>query len=214
MSKEKTVVVVHGCHPDAEGWEDIMWGDPQNGVWGRIPLALKLWNEYGESAWLHWAGRLEGEKTLQLAKIKAKELDYFKSCTQDEIEELLSERSVLNASVENTREELESAFRVEGANRLVLVSSPTHIARCLQEATKIRLQKYPHVDVFAVSSDVSYHNCGPEDVVVMEPPHRADDRSAVPFNQLAKRLMQFYKRPDIAGEVFDEVNKVIDKYED
>ena len=46
----KRCVAVHGCHVEAEGWGNIIWGDPKNNYLGRvakgIDLALSIGAEY------------------------------------------------------------------------------------------------------------------------------------------------------------------------
>ena len=32
MMTMKTAVLIHGCHLQAEGWENIIWGNPEKGI--------------------------------------------------------------------------------------------------------------------------------------------------------------------------------------
>jgi hypothetical protein len=38
----KTAILIHGCHLQAEEWENIVWRNPRVGILGRIPRGIQL----------------------------------------------------------------------------------------------------------------------------------------------------------------------------
>ena len=179
-----TAVLIHGCHLAAIDWERMVWGDPKNGVLGRAPKGIRL--ALKEKAkliiWGTGASEKDGQKescyTYNYAIVHASELDEFHGFDLYEVLAILKNASVFDESTQNTPEEIASAAEIcreQGIRRLILVSSPTHIARCLQEAEKLRVAgKMDGIEVFATAADVSYADSSASDVVIVEPPHRGD----------------------------------------
>lgn len=216
----KTCIAIHGCHLEAKGWEHIVWGEPEAGVLGRVPRALKLWQDLNGAASLHWGtggswqdGMCESQFTYQFALEWVSSLPFFSNREAGELTDAIAAASILDTKTQNTQEEIEAALAVPGIERLILVSSPTHLPRCLQTAASLRQQQQSGVDIHAVPSDTCYAGPVPNDVAIIEPPHRGDN-ATMPFNALAKRFIPFYRRPDIAEDVYNEVDAVLRKWEE
>jgi hypothetical protein len=110
--------------------------------------------------------------------VHGNKLSVFRDKTETDIRAALEPISVIDLEAQNTSEEVAVAIDLcleRNIERLILVSAPTHIARCLNEALKVRAEKNLHtLEIFATASDVSYAGYGIDDVVVFEPPHRGD----------------------------------------
>ena len=199
-------ILVHGCHLQAEAWEEIVWGVPPDQL-GRLPhAALMAWEERarlrkivcGTGASCADDGRLEGQYTVDLLFERLgrlREFAAFSRIPQAPLEALLRRTVVAETGSNNTVEEVEAALKLlaaENCTKAVLVSSPTHLPRCLACACRVEAEQPDLFDgsVWASPSDTSYHNFGAGDVVVVEPPHRGDRDLALdrlPFHEMVKR---------------------------
>jgi hypothetical protein len=206
----KTAILIHGCHVDATNWENIMWGDPARGVFGRVPRALQLLNTEHASllCWGTGASERDGVKEAQyifdytVKRVHA--LPQFNGKAASEVVAYLLDISHIDVESQNTSQEVEAAARACKAaqvERLILVSSPTHISRCLLEAEKLRaVGGLRGIEVFATSSDTCYADSTVADVLIVEPPHRGD-RSEVPTSEVLRRVMRRL-RDKVNGESF------------
>ena len=142
-----TGVLIHGCHLQAKEWENIIWGNPRKGVLGRVPRGIQL--AWQESAKLIFWGTAASEKdglkesqyTFAYAVAHGCELSEFSGYDPYEIESILNNFSFIDTESQHTSQEIEYATKIcrkRGITRLILVSSPTHIPRCLSEAEKLR----------------------------------------------------------------------------
>jgi hypothetical protein len=189
MKKKKVGILIHSHLLSAKAWKDIWFGQPPYKL-GRAAKGVLLALE--EKATLVFFGTgaskkdgmIEGEYTrhyllehfFELGKFEAfKRIDLLKA------KKFIEKISVSETKSQNTMEEIEAAgryFKRAGVETVILVSSPTHISRCIKDAcivfNKIKELKSYAQNVFATPSDVSYFGVGPEDVAIVEPPHRTD----------------------------------------
>ena len=99
--------------------------------------------------------------------------------------------SVGAATVEctDTRSELQAAARAfaeRGVTNVLLVSSPTHLPRCLRDApAAFAAEHYRPPTVLGAASDTSYAGARVADVAIVEPPHRPDRRADCEDPELA-----------------------------
>lgn len=208
----KTGVLVHGCHLDAYDWRGIVWGYPAGDQLGRAPKGVLVAHQeqaellvFGTGASQRVVERdgeacvmKEGEYTLDYLRRHFDGLGEFAAFDGIDLPRLraLVEASARTASrSQNTREEVTEAaemFLEHGIERMILVSSPTHISRCLRDATSAlerdRFAALRH-QLFATPSDSSYLGSRAEDVVIFEPPHRADRHSA-PIHLNVSRILR------------------------
>ena len=216
----KTAVIIHGFHLQAEAWESVMWGDPAKGVYGRIATGLREALRF-EADFIFFGtgasnkdGLLEGEYILKFAREHIAELSEFAQWGNEKAVHWLEERAVLELKSQVTKEELlqcATIARERGVERLILVSSPTHILRAHQTAiaefSKSELLSPLLHALYAVASDTSYVGTSVADVMVVEPPHRPD-RQKVFFNETLKDLSSFFNRPDAADKLNESLKKV------
>lgn len=212
MPRVKTGVLVHGCHLDAYDWRGIVWGYPDKGELGRAPKGVLI--SYQEQAEMIVFGTgaservvdrdgeprsmKEGEYTLDYLLRHFEELGDFPAFGKIDLVALRAqiEKTARAASrSQNTREEVAEAaelFLENGIERMILVSSPTHISRCVRDAyTALESSRFDRLrhQLFATPSDSSYLGSRAEDVVIFEPPHRADRHSA-PIHLNVSRILR------------------------
>ena len=146
------------------------------------------------------------------------EFEAFSGIPLDQLEQLLRRVVVADVVSKNTIEEVEVGLRVMAeahCHKAVLVSSPTHLPRCLACACRVEAEQPDlfHGSVWASPSDTSYHNFTPGDVVVVEPPHRGDRDLALdrlPFHEMVKRS---YRISAEEKEAFlEELDALLNKY--
>lgn len=204
-------ILVHGCHLEADGWEHIVWGEPPHQL-GRLPhAALLAWEErhslkcvtIGTGASHTAAGEAEGEYMLRVLLERMHtlpEFHAFRGIPIARLEDLLRNVASAETKSQNTTEEVsEGLMRLAqaGCKRAVLVSSPTHLPRCLACACVVE-EREPGLfcgSVWASPCDTSYASASASDVVVVEPPHRGDRDKGLddlPFHDMVKRS---YKVP-------------------
>ena len=214
-----TGILVHGCHLQATGWESIIWGDESAQLLGRVPQAVLLAHRedanlvvFGTGGSIAADGTLEGDFTLKylfdnfhrLAAFEA-----FRSIDIGLLEQKMKTCARLELHSRNTMEELDlcgEMFAQAHIARVILVSSPTHLSRCLRDASWLYAkQKRPfRSHLFACPSDTSYAGCGPLDVAIIEPPHRGDrDQSfdAEPELLLHRLVARFFQLPRSTASV-------------
>jgi len=203
-SSGKVGILVHGCHLQADGWEDIVWGAPPLRM-GRLPQAVLLaWEEsaqvvlLGTGASFSSTGMVEGEFTLQYLLSHLDELHDFEALRHiplEEVQRLVKKIAVAETKSQNTAEEVLAGFHEFAARkctRAILVSSPTHLPRCLACACDVH-HRHPGVfagAVYACPSETCYASFEANDVVVVEPPHRGDRDKALdelPFHEMVRR---------------------------
>ncbi len=211
-----TGVLIHGCHLQAKEWENIVWGNPKGGTLGRAPRGIQL--AICEKAelifWGTGASEKDGMKEAQFAfnyaVVHGCELSEFSGYDPYEIESILRGISFIDTATQNTSQEIECAAEVcheRGITRLILVSSPTHIPRCLSEAEKFRWAGKLHgIKIFATASDTCYAGSVPGDVLIVEPPHRGD-RPEVPIHLTLRQAMKIGR-----GSHASEFNEALKKF--
>jgi hypothetical protein len=206
----KTIVVVHGFFLQAEGWEDVVWGDPQASRLGRASKGILEALKFDASAIMFGTGASEkdglreGEYTYKYILGRIGELQSLTGMAGEEMRAWLESRHYIELDSQNTDQEIRAAVAYAkkiGAERLILVSSPTHIMRCHQAALSI-LSADPELhslfsDLYVAASDVPYAGTAVDEVVIIEPPHRPD-RAKVFFNRTARGIFQFLGNGEVA----------------
>ena len=132
----------------------------------------------------------------------------------------LLERIVLDRTSQNTIEEIENASQIfleREIERIVLVSSPSHIVRCLRDATDLYSRR-PEFAGFSSSllaspSVTCYEGSTPGDVVVIEPPHRPD-RHVLPTHRRIQRMLDLQRMaPDDLVHLIEDFDQLLQRYE-
>lgn len=179
----RTAILIHGHFLPLPVWEEVMWGKPKEELWGVIPKGIQL-AEREHADVIFWCsgipvqgGRDISPNALEFAIARATELIGCKGMTGFNVQELV-QKSILDETVLNTREEIASAaveFKKRGIERVFLVSPPKHIFRAHQAALAYQAAGHlENIEIFAVASDINFPNTTVEQVVIIEPPHRED----------------------------------------
>lgn len=243
----KTGVLVHGCNLLIENWRHVAWGDPPDRlgripqgimvaaehdaeaiVFGtgassktfRLGDSDKTGKELLEADYsleyliTHFASLAKFEPIVkripQLAD--ANEIEQFK--------EKILQRVVIDNESQNTVEEIRHAGRIfveRGIERVILVSSPSHVVRCLRDAAAI-YQNDPQFgslanEIYACPSTTCYEGTTAGDVVVIEPPHRPD-RHVVPTHRRIQRMLTLQKLSyDDLVSLIEEFDDLLQRYE-
>ena len=198
--KKVVGVLCHGRHLQTVGWEEIMWGKPPN-LLGQLPKMVLVALEEDAKIVLLGAGASEigGKKEAIFTKdylfSRFSELSLFSAFKGVDLgvaEKKLSKILVTDIRPQNTAEEMIYAgplFESAGVEKICIVSSPTHLPRCLNEALKFFSRpgsKFAPHDFVACPSDVGWSSN--EDVYIFEPPHRPDDQTGEVRTRIAKML--------------------------
>lgn len=190
-------------------WEDIVWGSETGATLsGRAVMGIKIALDLDAKLLLFPTGASvrdgvkEGAYTYQEACARVEAIAHTGGYPKEQVRALLEEHAEVELESQNTREECEYNFRrciALGIERIVLVSSPWHIERCLVEAFKVagtmRASGEAVPEIFATASHGST-----EGVVVLEPSHRGD----VPKNTYPALGARFFKVPEEKREVFEQ----------
>lgn len=220
----RTGILVHGCHLEAFDWRGIVWGSPPHEL-GRIPAAIYV--ALVESADLivfgtgasERGGQKESEVTREFMLEHFSELEEFSCFEGMEIgrqRDRMESISVADTGSRNTLEEMNAAGRIfleHGIEKAILVSSPTHVSRCIRDA--LAVFRAPELaglkrNLYAVASDTSYLGGRVEDVVIFEPPHRGD-RGSFLTHYIVKRIL---KIPESETDLFlKELDALLGKYQ-
>lgn len=222
MSADNRVgVIIHGCHLQAEQWERIEFGE--RNLSGRVTTGIEeAVNK--KAVLIFWGtgasqnGRKESEHTYEMALgPKLKELAQRVNKEPEELAAYLKQVSVVDIKSQNTSQEIEAAISISlerNINELILVSSPTHIARCHQEALKIKEKMTSlRLKIYATASDTCFANSTASSIVVVEPQHRGD-MPKVPFHVSVAKIFQFLKTPRLAFEFNDAFERLIAEYKE
>jgi hypothetical protein len=230
---KKTGILVHGCNLYTYQWKTIVWGKPPHDL-GRIPKGVFL-ALYEEAAVLVFGtgasekdGLLEADATVKLMWERFDDLQHFEifqthfpDIRDADHRNAYRERIASILEVENTSrntvEEVRKAghiFKRHQVEQIILVSSPTHLPRCLRDAC-MAFDDDPELASFrywlsASPSITSYMGKSAADVAIFEPPHRPD-RPPFNINDFLKRVndipeqerQRFLRRFDELLQEFD-----------
>jgi hypothetical protein len=243
----KTGVLVHGCNLNIENWRHVAWGDPpdQPGRIPQGLLVAMQWQadvivfgtgasakefRLGESP---QPGRklVESEYGLEYLRQHFGHLRQFRAI-RSALDEAQSDTSwaaaqhqwlpkiQLDTRSRNTLQEIREAFAIfrdREIQRVVLVSSPSHIIRCLRDATALLSEDEGQVPfrhaLYACPSVTCYEGTTPADVVVVEPPHRPD-RHVVPTHRRIQRMLTLQRlHHDDLVRLIEEFDDLLQRYE-
>ncbi len=189
---------MHGFNRNARNWEEIVWGIPPFQL-GRVPKTALLLMQTNASLLAIGSGVLDEKGTFESYAMhnvlhnRMLFLHEFLALRSFPLRRIIAKIShtalFLDQKSKNTREEMDVVLKhlvlQSHIGTVYLVSSPTHIQRCLRDAISILdeailkekgrdKQRFIMLkqNLFATASDVSYFNSSAKDVVILEPPHR------------------------------------------
>ena len=227
----KVGVLVHCRHLETIGWEELVFGIPKEDKLGdlamlvRVLLALEPTEELtcivvgcGPS----WKDGLnEGEYTKRFWLRNFERLREFErltpfldSSSDEKVAWLRStlENVIVTPEIKNTVAEVETAAKIfteEGIQKVVQICAASHASRCIKEQAVAR--SHGRIDKSqlwqTVTTEVSYQGVRPEDVAVIEPPHRRDQPMASVRPGLSEVIAPYFFLPDNDKKAFVELVK-------
>jgi hypothetical protein len=217
--KKNTGILIHGLHLQTKDWEKIVWGEPPNFL-GILPKGVAVALEekakiivFGTGA-SEKDGKKEAEFTRDYLFYRFLELERFPVFRGMDLEKARREIEMISRVEiysKNTAEEVMFAgrmFKEVGVEKIILVSSPTHISRCLRDAYVAFSQEEDFrvfvQNLFATPSQVCFSGTSAEDVAIIEPPHRPD-RPQTSLNILVQRMLRIPKEKEAFLEDLEQL---------
>lgn len=244
----KTGVLVHGCNLNAENWRSVAWGEPPHGVGripqgvliaDLYDASVIVFGTGASSKEFRFAEyesnpvkMNEAHYSFEFLRTHFHLLNRFDALSSqmswlndetlfDERRDELLGKIIQDTVSMNTAEEIRDAgelFAKQECDRVILVSSPSHIVRCLRDAVAIyhsdsMFSRFRN-SIFACPSVTCYEGTSAKDVVVVEPPHRPD-RQVIPTHRRIQRMMMLQKldHSDLVS-LIEEFDDLLQKYED
>lgn len=218
--KQRVGVFIHCRNLTSLGWERLIWGSPEDDQLGDIPTLMQVICQqklHGTHPMIvigegpsQKDGLLEGSYTKRYALEHVKDLRLFSRLQpyyeifgdgfSDHITSMIDTIQV-TAPIQNTREETLHAarlFRDKGVSVVYEIAAATHASRCIKEQTVARQEGVipSWQRWYTTSTDISYAQTKPSDVVVIEPLHRLDQGSLEQGTELAKSMNAYYSLAD------------------
>lgn len=214
-------VLIHGCNLNTETFNMIVFGNKER--LGRVPTGIEE-AIHRNAAFIFWGGgssqtsdgTIEADYIFEQA-VGVKLLDLAthvkKDC--DDLSKFLREVSFRDTVSVNTKQEIATATReclARGIRELTLISSPTHVPRCLQEACIFK-EHNPDVPltIYARPSQTCFADSTAADVAIFEPPHR-EDTPKVKINQTMREIYPILKDFEVAVAFDLELAKLIAEF--
>lgn len=211
--EQSVAVWGHGRHVGARGWENLVWGSPEEGKLGTLPMmiltALGVGPQHvrvlgvGTGASRTPGGRIEArcmQDCLVRNTHRLEEFDRIRThpnwtaTGRGEITRLI-DRIALDTWSQNTAEEIEQAariFREYGATQIFAVTCSSHAPRCVALQSQARAAGViPPGQIWAtVPDDMDF---GGGDTLIIEPPHRGDDPALHAHPKAHQVLARFFR---------------------
>lgn len=194
----RTAVVVLGYDPRGHNWERVVWGEPRAGLLGRVPQGVLVAESMCAELLVLGDGILDNSRNphgadgsdeaetfcfdpLVLLERRLPELRAFggalAALSEVSLRDRLLPRCVRQSGARNTREEVAYALDLcasHGYDRLVLVTSSTHVPRCARDACALLEERgAARPMVLTCASGTSFSEGeGADSVAIVEPPHR------------------------------------------
>lgn len=225
MTSFMITVLIHGYHLQAEGWENIVWGDPAAGVWGSIPRGVEYAYRHN-AAKIFWGtgasqkgGIKESQYIYNVALARVDELAGLCGCLPAELERFLKDRSYIDVITQNTIEEIKAFLDLsvrEGAKEVAIVAVATHASRSIKTSLAVIVQEPAYASfrhhVVLVPADTCFAGARADDVAVVEPPHRGDMPKWQTYKYVGA-LFQILKQGEPVFERFlAEFGELLKKY--
>lgn len=223
IPKTPTAVLINGHHLQAPEWELIVWGAKDLSRVGRIPRGIEMavkedakliiWGTAASSD--PKTGKKESEYTQAYALAHAEELAVYVGRTKEEVISLIQDRSFVQLDSNNTKNEVHTALSLcdeRDIHTLYIVSSPTHVPRCLLTAAQFQ-DEFPDIVLCGVAAETAPDFWHPKDVSIVEPAHRPD-RSEAPMNLLAKRMASARKYTEPAARLYEDIKQRLDAFDE
>ena len=224
-------ILVHARHLQTIGWDDLMWGRPNQGERGCLPMVTDIIlqepkdepfscivigcgpsarNGMSESEFIkdYFLKRLPELKT---APMFAKRLE---GGVYDALVARISDVVVTDYSRDTNGEIAEAAriFSEHNVTKVVQVASINHAPRCIRSQSEARASgSIPPEQLWsAIADDMPFAGETPGSTTIFEPPHRGDD----PLLGFEPKMTEVFKsyQYNLAPEHKKELIRRIDDY--
>ncbi|MBI3572112.1 hypothetical protein HY091_01085 [Candidatus Kaiserbacteria bacterium] len=197
----KSAVLIHGLHLEANGWESLVWGDPEHGTYGTIPRGiLEAWKTSAHL--IYWGtgaserdGKKEAEWMYDRAILGIAQLATLCGTDVESLQSFLKDQSVKDTEAKDTNTEIRACYDVcieRGIDQLTLIPYASQAPLAARRALWMALEdeKYSSFKhkITIAPSDTRYVGVSMQDIVIFTPPHRGD-RIANPSHTLARRTL-------------------------
>ncbi len=224
---QKVGYLLHVYNLGCKDWEELVWGVPVKNKLGAgaklLECLLHEPNDHDVTVILYNGpsvkdGVREGEYTKQFLLTKLKNLTEFSRFGQlpQSSLKLLQERAeriIVGKDIRNTLDEIHfaaNAFQAESIDRITHIAAASHAPRCIQLQLVARERGWVPVEQqwSTVASDLAFSGTTAADVIVAEPPHRADDPLLGFAPTLPQVLAPFYKLSAAQQQKFLRLSEV------
>lgn len=186
-------ILVHGRHVLANGWDRLVWGDPNEQKLGSLPMmvltALNLGVE--DIVVIFGTGASERDGVKEAVCMKRHLIEWQQKLFEfavirdhpnyDErvVAELIDNIQTETAS-QNTNQEVENAARLfddYDVGMVFQISSASHLPRCVKTVSELREKGLmPKSQLWCgVSDHMTFGDLGAGATAILETPHRGDD---------------------------------------
>ena len=222
----KTGVLIHGCDVNADFWTRAVWGKPPHRV-GRIPKGILVTHQENADVIVLGTGASVKDGLKEASYTKKYMLDHWDRLTEfTEFQKLPATRllklrekmggAIVEESSLNTQQEVERAgeiFLDRDIERVILVSTPTHLPRCIRDAFSVyeheRFASLRH-NLFAAPSDCRFWGDRTSDPVIIEFPHKPGQELNFRLAQLGGRIFEIPK--DKMTDFLTAFNALIERF--
>ncbi len=201
----KTGILCHGRHLLATNWELHEWGNEKKNLLGQIPKTLLLVHQETPETIVFGTGASEKDGLKESEYIlkymfehfgNLQNFSQFNGINLTELEKYMKGHSVVDKTSQNTYEEIKRTIEVfssQDMHKMIIVSNPDHISRCMQMAHQSYHELKPSSleAIFGAQSDIGYNGTAQITSKIIEIPHRGDDLSP----DLSRYMGNYFKLP-------------------
>ena len=199
----KTGLLCHGRHVLAKNWELHQWGDKEKGLLGQVMKTILIAHQENPEVIIFGTGASEKERLKESGyTIKYMfehfedlySLPQFQGVNIGQLKAFMKSKSIAEKKSQNTYEEIKKAleiFSYHGIEKIIWVSNPDHIPRCMQLAHQVHYETNSKIllNFFAAQSDIGYNGTPSITSKIVEMPHRGDD----PSPDLSQYIGKYFK---------------------
>jgi len=208
-------VLIHGYHLQAKNWKEVVWGNPPFCP-GRVPQGIKIALEEKAKLIVFGTGASErnGKKEAEYTRdyllehfFELSNFEAFKKFDLKKAKDKIQKRIRVEILSQNTFQEIKFAgqiFKKEKIEKIILVSSPSHLSRCLRDACHLYLN-----DFLISASPAKTDFASPGKVIIIEPSHQKDQAKTNLYS-FYQKLFQLPKEKQL--ELLEKLEPTLDQY--